>query len=148
MCQPGSWHSRYSVTPNFQPLSLTLTPGWMAPELLHIDDTRPQVDEKADVYSFGVVLYQLISGAHDPYPNLKHPMQIGMAVIQGKRPSIPTDCPEELIALVQQSWHQNPNSRPSFKQIVEALNELPKYISGTLILSKSIADFTSNLVEF
>lgn len=41
---------------------------------------------------------------------------------QGNRLPKPTDCPDSLYDVMKDCWMQDPASRPTFKQIVEALD--------------------------
>jgi len=42
-----------------------------------------------------------------------------LAVIAGKRPSMPSNCPAMMVDLINRCWHQDPRMRPTFEQIIE-----------------------------
>ena len=92
--------------------------------------------EKADVYSFGVVMWEVLTrkvpyqdnngndGHHHHHYNLGHLIQ---AVLDGKRPVVPSDCPPAFAKLMKRCWHRNPRKRPDMDQVLLSLNQL----SGT-----------------
>ena len=45
-------------------------------------------------------------------------------IISGARPSIPVSAPKALKTLITTCWHQNPDMRPSFSQIVQDLKNI------------------------
>lgn len=94
---------------------------YMAVEVL----ANKPYSEKADVFSFGVLLWEMVARKL-PYFGMQ-PMQVGIAVLQqGMRPPIPPKCPLPLAKLMQACWDNDPNRRPSFAQLVEALEAMPE----------------------
>lgn len=94
------------------------TPEWMAPEVLR--DERS--DEKSDVYSFGVVLWELMT-LQKPWRHL-NPVQVVLAVGNGKRLVIPSNVNPAVASLIHLCWENDPSRRPSFAYIMESLQQL------------------------
>lgn len=94
---------------------------YMAVEVL----ANKPYSEKADVFSFGILLWEMVARKL-PYFGMQ-PMQVGIAVLQqGMRPPIPPKCPLPLANLMRACWDSDPNRRPSFAQLVEALEAMPE----------------------
>lgn len=94
---------------------------YMAVEVL----ANKPYSEKADVFSFGILLWEMVARKL-PYFGMQ-PMQVGIAVLQqGMRPPIPPKCPAPLVKLMRACWDSDPNRRPSFEQLVQALEAMPE----------------------
>ncbi|XP_054842018.1 receptor-interacting serine/threonine-protein kinase 1 isoform X2 [Eublepharis macularius] len=90
---------------------------YMAPEHLQSINITPV--EKSDVYSFGIVLWAIFANK-EPYENAANDEHVYFCVMQGNRPlieEINESCPEKIISLMEHSWSQNPEDRPSFAEI-------------------------------
>ncbi|KAL6080092.1 putative serine/threonine-protein kinase SIS8 [Balamuthia mandrillaris] len=97
------------------------TPCWTAPEVLR----NERYTEKADVYSFGIVLWEMAT-REDPYGGMP-PFQVVFAVATEKiRPEIPDQCPPAWADLIRRCWAEDPKQRPSFQQVLECLEGMPK----------------------
>jgi hypothetical protein len=98
---------------------------WMAPEVI----AGHRYTEKADVFSFGVNLWELFT-RDTPYKGMQ-PMQVGLAVLhRGLRPRVPGECPAMWSALMRACWRADPSRRPSFAQLVPALEKLLRAEGG------------------
>lgn len=95
----------------------------MAPELLE----GKQYSLKVDVYSYGILLWEILS-RKTPYSNLNNVMGIIKYVaMDHKRPdleAIPGECPRELVQVMQKCWAHEPQERPDFSHILEALYKI------------------------
>jgi len=78
---------------------------------------------KADVYSYGILCWELCAFAI-PFPNENFSYRVETLVIAGQRPKIPSDTPESVQKLIEMCWHQNPNERPNFVEIVQYILKL------------------------
>lgn len=95
------------------------TVQWMAPEVL----ANRSYDEKADVYSFGIIVWELLS-RECPYEGMTA-IQCALAVLnRDKRPEIPKWCPPGLHALIKSCIKKDPGDRPTFTEIITALDAL------------------------
>jgi len=95
------------------------TVQWMAPEVL----ANISYNEKADVYSYGIIVWELLS-RECPYDGMS-PIQCALAVLnRDKRPEIPKWCPPPLHALIRSCTTKDPTQRPSFEQILLALDAM------------------------
>merc|ERR1712204_30531 len=81
---------------------------------------------EVDVYSYGIFLWELCTMSQ-PYSNLT-PLQAAMKVVNGERPPISSDCPQELAQIMTKCWAHYPIDRPTFSDIVLELENL---LSGT-----------------
>mmetsp|Transcript_4999 Transcript_4999/g.8783 ORF Transcript_4999/g.8783 Transcript_4999/m.8783 type:complete len:170 (+) Transcript_4999:737-1246(+) len=96
------------------------TVQWMAPEVL----ANHHYAEPADVYSFGIILWELLS-RECPYDGMS-PIQCALAVLnRDARPEIPIWCPSPLADLIRACWEKDSSSRPTFAQIISALDAMP-----------------------
>lgn len=101
------------------------TPEWMAPEVLRNEPSN----EKSDVYSFGVILWELAT-LQQPWGTM-NPMQVVGAVgFQHRTLDIPDHLDPIVIGIIRQCWQSDPNLRPSFAEIMNALKPLQKPITA------------------
>ncbi|PRP88101.1 hypothetical protein PROFUN_04192 [Planoprotostelium fungivorum] len=89
---------------------------WMSPEAI----TERKYSTKSDVFSFGVVVWELFE-ERDPFPGMT-PVEAAFQVVNGQR-LIFTNCQLPwLLRLVEACWDKDPAIRPSFRYIVQAMN--------------------------
>jgi serine/threonine protein kinase len=93
------------------------TYGYIAPEMIQEGDRSGPVD----VYSFGMTVWTFVTGAV-PFPGLTQ-FAMGTAVVQGKRPTLPSDLPAAMQDLISSCWCDNSSIRPTFRDIVRLLTE-------------------------
>ncbi|XP_025019625.1 receptor-interacting serine/threonine-protein kinase 1 isoform X2 [Python bivittatus] len=93
------------------------TLSYMAPE--HLQDINTMPVEKSDIYSFGIVLWAIFANK-EPYENAVSATHLCYCISAGNRPPIKEvedSCPNEIITLMERSWQQQPNDRPTFAEI-------------------------------
>ena len=91
---------------------------WMAPEV--VEDVEANINKMCDVFSFGMVMYEIFA-CKIPYADIPSNARVGVAVLQGKRPPIPSRLPSFLHPLLEACWQEEPNKRPQFMAIVAAI---------------------------
>merc|ERR1712087_398595 len=93
----------------------------MAPEVLR----HEPYDKKCDVYSFAMLCWEMLT-YRIPFDAVQ-PVQAAFAMaIEHKRPDIPSQCHPEVKALLESSWQEQSESRPSFEQLCDQLRSLEK----------------------
>merc|ERR1712137_1149231 len=93
------------------------TPLWMPPEVM----MGRKVTEKADVYSYGIVLWEIIT-QQIPFPDMKSfPKFRQMVCLNNIRPPLDSIKLPSVRNLLDLCWHKNPESRPSFEEIVKMI---------------------------
>ncbi|KAG7364311.1 protein tyrosine kinase [Nitzschia inconspicua] len=97
----------------------TGTYRWMSPEVIR----HEYYSTKADVYSFAVMLWQFVTH-EEPFVNVSSVEAAKLVAVEKKRMSMPQGIPRPLADLIQQNWDDNPDTRSSFSDIVECLQDL------------------------
>jgi serine/threonine protein kinase len=110
----------------------------MAPEILR---NQKQYTDRCDVYSFAVIMYELLfelrpfssvrrvtqtsAEDEDDMDDISSMFNLGFAVMKGRRPNIPeialSDLEQQYVSLMISCWDQDPNQRPSFVDIFQAM---------------------------
>ena len=100
--------------------NMTKQPGnlrWMAPEIF-TQCTRYSV--KADVFSYSLVLWELLAGEL-PFCHLKPAAAAAETAYHGTRPPVSVSFPRAVVQLLQRGWHQDPEQRPEFRDLIPVL---------------------------
>ncbi|KAL7581060.1 hypothetical protein ACA910_005863 [Epithemia clementina (nom. ined.)] len=100
---------------------------YMAPEVAEGTPYNAAVD----VYSFGIILWELNSGKK-PFEGLTRETFYEQVVHGGERPPVRSKWPEPLCNLMTQCWDADMWNRPTFREILERIDEmLGKEMGGT-----------------
>ena len=91
---------------------------WMAPEV--VANVEASINKMCDVFSYGMVLYEIYA-RKIPFDDIPSDALAGTAVIDGKRPPVPTTMPPFLHPLLQACWKEDPRQRPQFEAIALAI---------------------------
>jgi serine/threonine protein kinase len=92
----------------------------MGPEVLRGDP----VDEKSDVYSFGIVLWEILT-RKAPFSHHTQLKTFMKAIVEKcERPLIPPETLPSFRELIEKCWAHNPTDRPSFAEILPALDNV------------------------
>ncbi|KAK1424548.1 hypothetical protein QVD17_19880 [Tagetes erecta] len=113
--------SRIKHTTYLMTNTKTVAPHWMAPEILR----NEHVDEKSDVYSYGVVLWEITTGKI-PWENLNSVQVIRAVGFMNQWLDIPDDVDPHWASLIRSCWSREPQSRPTFQEILIKLKDLQK----------------------
>ena len=106
------------------------TPIYTAPETLRGNE----YSQKADVYSFAFVMWELFT-REVPFGDIPPFEAVLRASEQNLRPPIPPNCVVE--GLISSCWDKDPDSRPTFAEIVNVLRELVALVGPPSELSQS-----------
>ena len=79
---------------------------------------------KSDVYSFSIIAWEIVSGQM-PWTNLNARSIFRRVVLAGERPEIPKGIAMEVEEMLHLSWHENPEKRPKFADIIESMTSWP-----------------------
>ncbi|EGW02712.1 Vascular endothelial growth factor receptor 2 [Cricetulus griseus] len=93
---------------------------WMAPETIFDRVYTIQ----SDVWSFGVLLWEIFSLGASPYPGVKIDEDFCRRLKEGTRMRAPDYTTPEMYQTMLDCWHEDPNQRPSFSELVEHLGNL------------------------
>ncbi|XP_025047569.1 fibroblast growth factor receptor 4 isoform X2 [Alligator sinensis] len=97
---------------------------WMAPEALF----DRVYTHQSDVWSFGILMWEIFTLGGSPYPGI--PVEELFKLLrEGHRMDKPANCTHELYMLMRECWHAAPSQRPTFKQLVEALDKILAAVS-------------------
>jgi serine/threonine protein kinase len=114
--------SGFTFSEFFDPKS-TITSSWcggtlpyMAPEMLEQEPHGLPVD----VYAFAISVYQIVTW-REPYPCITSELRLQRNVVVGQRPSLDDSVSPGYKDLMEQCWHHDPNTRPTFADIVRGL---------------------------
>ncbi|KAM7280782.1 hypothetical protein ACFE04_007916 [Oxalis oulophora] len=115
------------------------TPQWMAPEVLRNEPS----DEKSDVYSFGVILWELAT-EKIPWDNLNTMQVIGAVGFMNQRLDIPKDVDPQWASIIESCWQSDPQTRPTFQELLEKLRELQRKCAIQFQASRAAAVDNNN----
>jgi serine/threonine protein kinase len=95
------------------------SPAYMAPEMFNCE----AVTEKADVFAFGMLLFEIVVGKPAFSPTLTA-MQIMKKIFYREWPTIPHWVEPALALVIERCWEVKPKRRPSFDEILDALERM------------------------
>ncbi|KAG8004507.1 Protein-tyrosine kinase 2-beta [Nibea albiflora] len=112
--------SRYIDEQEYYKASISRLPiKWMAPESINFR----RFTTSSDVWMFGVCVWEIFSMAQQPFFWLENGQVINQ-LESGIRLPKPQLCPPTIYSLLTRCWAYEPNSRPSFSQLVCDLSEI------------------------
>jgi len=106
---------------------------YMAPEVAK----NLPYNNKVDIYSFGIIICELLS-CKKAFSGLNIDAYFEHVVHGGLRPLINNTWPNELKELIQRCWTSDIATRPSFNEIVSALDSISADFSTKAVLQKKM----------
>lgn len=97
-------------------MSVTTRPlpmRWMAPEAIELK----RYNTETDVWAYGVLVWEIMSLASRPYPNISNVELYRALVVDGTRLPLPAHCPAGLYGVLLSCWELDPQRRPPFHKI-------------------------------
>ena len=116
----------------------------MAPEVMR--NGHPYGLE-CDVYSYGVMLYEMLDG-HRAWSGSTKPAIKEAVGINGKRPAFVTSkskLPKALVELITECWDEDPQKRPTFKDIIDRFRKGLVFFPGTD--TERVKEFVKTLIQ-
>uniref|UniRef100_A0A665T8M3 Tyrosine-protein kinase n=1 Tax=Echeneis naucrates TaxID=173247 RepID=A0A665T8M3_ECHNA len=92
---------------------------WSPPEVFHFS----KFSSKSDVWSFGVVMWEIYSEGRMPFENLTN-QEVVVKITSGNRLYRPHRASKLLYAIMYRCWHEKPQARPSFSELLEDIRKL------------------------
>ena len=102
------------------------TPNWMAPEMQKNAAYGPEVD----VYSYAMLMYELVTD-DIPWRDVSPLNVMRIVVVQRMRPKLPPNLDPSLKELIKMCWADNPQERPTFREIYKMFKSGKVCFPGT-----------------
>ncbi|CAL1544980.1 unnamed protein product [Lymnaea stagnalis] len=101
-----------------------LTNGKLPLKWMAIESLRDRIfTTQSDVWSFGILLWEIVTMGASPYPNVAL-ADLYYVLSTGYRMDRPSNCSDELYAIMRSCWEDEPADRPNFAQLRFMLEEL------------------------
>ncbi|PKK69913.1 kinase-like protein, partial [Rhizophagus irregularis] len=91
--------------------------SYIAPEIFK----GIKFSKSSDIYCTGMIMWELTTGCK-PFANVEHDVGLIYKIIDGKRPNITDDTPEDFANLMKKCWNPDPKMRPSATEVCEFFN--------------------------
>eukprot|EP00795_Rhopilema_esculentum_P012450 gene12450-3119_t len=85
---------------------------------------------QSDVWAYGVLLWEIFTLGGSPYPGIPVEKLFDLLKL-GYRMEQPQGCPKDIYDLFLKCWFENPNERPSFKDICSNLQAYLENLAGS-----------------
>ncbi|XP_045146719.1 cytoplasmic tyrosine-protein kinase BMX isoform X3 [Echinops telfairi] len=92
---------------------------WSAPEVFHYF----KYSSKSDVWAFGILMWEVFTLGKQPY-DLYDNSQVVVKVSQGHRLYRPQLASDTVYQIMYSCWHELPEKRPAFQQLLAAIEPL------------------------
>uniref|UniRef100_A0A3P8ZNE3 Tyrosine-protein kinase n=1 Tax=Esox lucius TaxID=8010 RepID=A0A3P8ZNE3_ESOLU len=98
---------------------------WSPPEVLHYN----KYSNKSDVWSFGVLMWEVFSEGKIPFDGRSN-VDVVEEITRGHRLYRPHKASKDVYTLMYQCWHEKPQGRPSFSELLKSIRELAELEMG------------------
>uniref|UniRef100_H0WPF6 Tyrosine-protein kinase n=1 Tax=Otolemur garnettii TaxID=30611 RepID=H0WPF6_OTOGA len=92
---------------------------WSPPEVFHFN----KYSSKSDVWSFGVLMWEIFTEGKMPFENQSN-LQVVETISKGFRLYRPYLAPMSIYEIMYSCWHEKPNGRPTFAELLKTLTEI------------------------
>lgn len=92
---------------------------WSPPEVL----LYCKFSSKSDIWAFGVLMWEIYTQGRMPYDRWNN-TEIVEKISAGHRLYRPQMANENVFAIMNSCWHERPDERPTFKELVEVIKDL------------------------
>jgi len=89
----------------------------MAPECL----IEKKYSAKSDIWAYGVTVIEILT-RKEPYPEIDAVVAASNVMHKNLSPTIPQNCPPQMVDIIQLCFSRDTSQRPSFKQILAVLD--------------------------
>jgi serine/threonine protein kinase len=118
------------------------TRRYMAPEIF----LGQNYNLKADVYSFTMVFHAMLS-LQRPFDQYNAALHKLLVCQEGIRPTITADWPSEIQQLCRTGWAQDPNQRPTIKEVRQTLERLKQEAETEIVPGLNFIEASLNLFD-
>ncbi|XP_042154455.1 tyrosine-protein kinase TXK [Oncorhynchus tshawytscha] len=92
---------------------------WSPPEVLHYN----KYSSKSDVWSFGVLMWEVFTEGKTPFDGRSN-VDVVDEITRGHRLYRPHKASNDVYKLMYQCWHERPQGRPSFSELLKRIRLL------------------------
>eukprot|EP00045_Choanoeca_perplexa_P008212 m.75374 g.75374 ORF g.75374 m.75374 type:complete len:885 (+) comp14402_c0_seq1:85-2739(+) len=121
---------------------MTMNVRWMSPQVISDGDYTTT----SDVWSYGVLLFECVTFAAKPYPELSN-QQVCEEVMRGHTMSLPPSCPHAIYRIMRRCWHIGAHSRPDFEDLLGSTSDELRRAKEGRLGEYSNAGSSSSLVS-
>lgn len=125
-------------TLNGRRMTVLGTVAFMAPELIRGD--RFYTDA-IDIYALGIAMWEIWTG-QDPFDAVDT-FKLYTKVLEGDRPTLPSDAPTEYCAILNEAWNAEATQRPRARDITARLERLVLNYLREIGDSAAIAEYVA-----
>ena len=95
--------------------------AYMEPK--RILDPKFPYTKSSDIYSFGVLMWEISSG-YPPFKDIENKIALAVSINTGIREVTISGTPEEYEKLYTNCWNQEPEQRPTIKEVLDEFERM------------------------
>lgn len=99
---------------------------WTSPEAIE----TMKFSTATDIWSYAVVLLEIVTGGRRPYDGMRNEEVVQKVMAGYRAPRPEPGCSVELYAVMLDCWNDVAGKRPSFTELVSALEQLQQHAGG------------------